>query len=74
MKITLENVEELLEFSSYVNSKEMFALLEKFLCDMVDFMPDCAEQLKDFIQVADYYILEKFKQKLTTKSTIGSSA
>lgn len=70
MQITLENVEELLKFSFYVNSMEMLAFVEKFLCDLVDSLPDRAEQLKEFFQVADFYMLEQFKQKLITRITI----
>lgn len=73
MKITLENVEELLKFCSYINSVEMLALVEKFLCDMVNSLPDHAEQLKDYFQIADHYILEQFKQKLIDKSTVSTS-
>lgn len=73
MKITLENVEEVLKFSSFVNSMEMLALVEKFLCEMVASLPERAEQLKEYFQLADFYMLEQFKHELISRTVVGSS-
>lgn len=72
MKITQQNAEEILEFASYLNSTDMLALVEKFLCDLADSLPETFEQLKDYFAIAENYLLEQFKQKLTTRITASS--
>ena len=73
MQITQQNVEDLLEFASFLNSYEMLALVEKFLCDLTETLPNNFELLKEYFQVAEHYMLEQFKQKLGARIT-GNTA
>ena len=72
MKINTQNVEDLLEFSSFLNSTEMLALVEKFLCDTADSFSDNFDQYKDYFQIAEQYMLEQFKQKLISRSSVST--
>ena len=76
MKITSKNVEDLLNFSSFINSVEMLSKIEDYFCSIVDSLPDDFMHFKEYFKVADDYMLVQLKQKLTARvyPTGGSSA
>ncbi len=51
----------------------MLSKVEDFFCNFVDSLPNKFEQLREYFQVADEYMLEKFKQQLTARATINNS-